>query len=876
MATLTDEHLRALRFLARHPSGCTEATLLKQGFTTGQLGHLVYAEFAKLRRGGGYRLQVRREGPLVRLFTRRGYDWTERYPAIAGTAGLLCAKSFTPDGEAVLSGEDGIDLPIPNCSTISVMVAVYIFSIPICEAVMAPNVFKQAGKMWRTIARLSGRARVSDRAAAAGSRAAKLRFGASAAGRNINPVGLGVRAAMFIGVAGPVHAQYVPAETTFTDLGSGSNGSSRVVCAIGYSKQGMFNGNNVPPYYLDSTGWKPTANLPAASPPNQQFLSAWQVGTAAGQISSIPTQPQVNNKYINAATIRFYVVDNPAGFLCSSIQWPWLGDFRQGIPDVPSTSKYPFALVELSIYPLDNANDTFLTINISNVDDFQVPVQVAIETKPNTPYARFGNPVRQQSISRQSIVTGTPSGGTNSPFYTWLATQPGLLPKTFQNLALASPSSYPYAIIESPHHYLQLKCTNPSANVYIPNTANCRTQSDVNQFVYLTDPLNSYYDSELATFFTNAVVGVNNSENLIVMGDAQGSVTAGPWTVNDYTMCPLFLKPSRSDKSLLFQFASPRVAPNIIICDPRTQVVPLQGDKVASYNQPAGIAKIILTSAQCKQAEAYFDQSTNTGWNFGQPSSGFTGRIKGLDCNTNTMTLSALKGPGKYSAATGINQLECNASDTGCPKANPTWSWVFTNIAWVGGTKQFESASDMVFANDGVFAGDFLSVMYSGAQQTIANSIGRNIVTAFNHGIANCNNVTMTRSNKPFYCSNVKALTTAQMNPQTAAAASDAYWSNEANWYPANGFNNYYAQYLHTYQLSTAGNIFLPPQPVISPAANSNQNALMGMAYGFGYDENPVYLQTPPSQVPSKLDPIPKDWFTNGLKYVNIIIGRSE
>jgi hypothetical protein len=43
MATVSDEHLRALQFLARHPGGCTEATLLKQGFTTGQIGHLVYA-----------------------------------------------------------------------------------------------------------------------------------------------------------------------------------------------------------------------------------------------------------------------------------------------------------------------------------------------------------------------------------------------------------------------------------------------------------------------------------------------------------------------------------------------------------------------------------------------------------------------------------------------------------------------------------------------------------------------------------------------------------------------------------------------------------------------------------------------------------------
>jgi bifunctional non-homologous end joining protein LigD len=31
----------------------------------------------------GYRLQVRRDGDAVRLFTRRGHNWTGRYPAIA-------------------------------------------------------------------------------------------------------------------------------------------------------------------------------------------------------------------------------------------------------------------------------------------------------------------------------------------------------------------------------------------------------------------------------------------------------------------------------------------------------------------------------------------------------------------------------------------------------------------------------------------------------------------------------------------------------------------------------------------------------------------------------------------------------------------------
>jgi ATP-dependent DNA ligase len=56
----------------------------------------------------GYRLQVRRDGDSVRLFTRSGYDWSGRYPAIARTAALLRARSFTLDGEAVVCGPDGV------------------------------------------------------------------------------------------------------------------------------------------------------------------------------------------------------------------------------------------------------------------------------------------------------------------------------------------------------------------------------------------------------------------------------------------------------------------------------------------------------------------------------------------------------------------------------------------------------------------------------------------------------------------------------------------------------------------------------------------------------------------------------------------------
>ena len=42
----------------------------------------------------GYRLIVRRDGKAVRLSTRRGHDWTDRYPSIAGGGAILRARSW--------------------------------------------------------------------------------------------------------------------------------------------------------------------------------------------------------------------------------------------------------------------------------------------------------------------------------------------------------------------------------------------------------------------------------------------------------------------------------------------------------------------------------------------------------------------------------------------------------------------------------------------------------------------------------------------------------------------------------------------------------------------------------------------------------------
>jgi len=55
-----------------------------------------------------YRLMVRRDGARVRCFTRNGYDWADRFPAIVEAALRIKAQSFLIDGEAVIVGDDGM------------------------------------------------------------------------------------------------------------------------------------------------------------------------------------------------------------------------------------------------------------------------------------------------------------------------------------------------------------------------------------------------------------------------------------------------------------------------------------------------------------------------------------------------------------------------------------------------------------------------------------------------------------------------------------------------------------------------------------------------------------------------------------------------
>jgi len=56
----------------------------------------------------GYRLMARRDPVGIRLLTRNGHDWAQRYPLIVQAVNQLRARSCLIDGEAVACDDSGV------------------------------------------------------------------------------------------------------------------------------------------------------------------------------------------------------------------------------------------------------------------------------------------------------------------------------------------------------------------------------------------------------------------------------------------------------------------------------------------------------------------------------------------------------------------------------------------------------------------------------------------------------------------------------------------------------------------------------------------------------------------------------------------------
>jgi bifunctional non-homologous end joining protein LigD len=58
----------------------------------------------------GFRIVAQKEADKIRLITRNGYDFTERYPLIVDAVRSLAVKSCVLDGEAIVVNQDGLSV----------------------------------------------------------------------------------------------------------------------------------------------------------------------------------------------------------------------------------------------------------------------------------------------------------------------------------------------------------------------------------------------------------------------------------------------------------------------------------------------------------------------------------------------------------------------------------------------------------------------------------------------------------------------------------------------------------------------------------------------------------------------------------------------
>jgi ATP-dependent DNA ligase len=88
---------------ARRPPGFIEPCLPT-------LGHSVPTgpQWAYEIKHDGFRFICRRDGDRLRVFSRRGNDYTDRVPRIVDTLAKLPVISVTMDGEGVACGPDGV------------------------------------------------------------------------------------------------------------------------------------------------------------------------------------------------------------------------------------------------------------------------------------------------------------------------------------------------------------------------------------------------------------------------------------------------------------------------------------------------------------------------------------------------------------------------------------------------------------------------------------------------------------------------------------------------------------------------------------------------------------------------------------------------
>lgn len=423
-------------------------------------------------------------------------------------------------------------------------------------------------------------------------------------------------------------------------------------------------------------------------------LPAYKLGAEITQINVDVTPPLAASAKIDGARIYFFVADNSKFPSAPAINYTNSGSNVINVKNPPNSDAPPYTFAEFTVVDLNYG----AVIDLQSVDGLTFPLNLTL----NDSLGAVGQPL--------STNTGFNRGTIFAAY------------KTFMD-----------GIGSKAAPFLDLQYSSNSGGLLNPGLYLTETNL-TNELTNLGSPLNSLFDNDLKTLFSNS--------QLSLQGVSAGSTSADIYTVASTGEQPLPTTNGLSHPALQFKGKTNGLTLNVF--------------------SPLGLCTLAFDNSGTNTAIS--GQLDDTALTFDTALPGDTDIVVGMyvsgaGVDPNNTTVKSVT----RDAGNNITGIVISGTETGKPAPS---QYGFSKIPGM-----FMTSGAMVFANAGVFA---YSGSYSAEQSTVVLNLQNQLVSALNRGVAN----TSPTSGADGY--------------------SSQYWGTQTKWYPANATQNLFSLFMHT------------------------------------------------------------------------------
>lgn len=450
------------------------------------------------------------------------------------------------------------------------------------------------------------------------------------------------------------------------------------------------------------------------------------------------------------------------------------------------------------------------TVDLQTVDGFTMPLTITAGDAFNTAGSQYGQPIGGQSAPANSAVTRT------ALFYEY---------ETF--MSKLGTAGQPY--VDLPYQ-LEAGLVDGQLGGILSPDAFLSAQSSNGDYSNLGKPLDSVFDDQLTTLFSQATTGAGGQ--LSLQGVPSGSILEQVYTATYMESVPY---PAPAGVTLLSGLGQP-------IEHPALQMVGTLGDTFNVFS-PIGLTRLTDTSGHPlmgkitsvspgspQTATLSLDQALPdavvTGWFvYGSGLTQGSGHnqsaaitpwyVSSMTPDRKTVSLSVYEGNGTISGSAGETTIASQ--------------YQFSKLPYIS---MMLTPGQMTFGNSGVFADNTLQYVAKSDEATVVANLEYQIAAALNRGVV--------------FAKGAQGAT----NGGTSTT-----WFEESGWYPTGKTQNLFSYFMHVAavkELPSGGQVPIFFQPENAVQINGSLgSATMGSAYGFPFDETPGTGYT---QVPSKFD----------------------